>query len=151
MGRISTVREINAPASRVFHTVAHISEMSKALPHVESFEYLTEQESGAGTRFRETRSGPNGKPMVTELEVTEYAPNQRVRMVADTHGTIWDTVFEIDPSGTNSCRLTTTMDARSRSIMFKLMFPFIKGMIAKAMGKDMDLVQQHCESSSDEA
>ena len=31
----------------------------------------------------------------TELEVTEYVENDHVRMVADSHGTIWDTVFSV--------------------------------------------------------
>ena len=58
--------------------------------------FLSEVRTGVGTRFRETRL-MHGKERSTELEVTEYVENERVRMVADTDGTVWDSVFVVSP------------------------------------------------------
>lgn len=85
MGSTTVTRTIAAPADKVFQTVAHIEEFSKALPHIVGVEFLTETHTGVGTRFRETRvmRGREGK---TELEVTEYVANERIRLVSDVEG-----------------------------------------------------------------
>ena len=75
------------------------------------FEFLSDTHTGVGTRFRETRV-MKGKEQPTELEITEYIENERVRMVADSHGTVWDTVFSVALYG-DGTRLTMVMDARA--------------------------------------
>ena len=142
MAWITVNRTIKAPICVVFGTVADIREMSKALPHVKSFEFLTDAATGVGTRFRETRL-MKGREEVTEIEVTEYVENDRVRMVADSHGTVWDTVFSVSSDGTKTA-LTLTMDARPHTLTARMMTPLIRGMVAKAVEKDMDLVKAHC-------
>lgn len=143
MKSITVTRTINAPIEKVFGTVADIRQFEQALPHVIGHEFLSEQESGVGTQFRETRV-MKGRETVTELEVTEYVENDRVRMVADTNGTVWDTVFTVTTDGTTTT-LVTTMQARAYKLLPKLLNPLIRGMIAKAVGKDMDLVKASCE------
>lgn len=143
MTRITVTRTINAPIDVVFRTVADIREFSKALPHVVKWEFLSDVQSGVGTRFRETRL-MKGKEATTELEVTEHVENDRVRMVADTHGTVWDTVFSVT-SGDGNTTLAMTMDANAYKLLLKLMNLLIKGMITKAVEKDMDLVKAFCE------
>ncbi len=139
-------RSIRAPLEKVFSTVADIRQFSKALPHVVSFEFLSDMEIGVGTRFRETRL-MKGKESVTELEVTEYVENDHARMVADSHGTVWDTVFSVKEEEGHTV-LTMTMDARAYKLMPKLMNPLIKGMITKAVESDMDQVKAYCEKSA---
>ena len=144
MNRIQVNRTINAPVETVFNTVADIREFSKALPHVVKYEFLSDLQAGVGTRFRETRL-MNGKEAATELEVTEHVDNDRVRMVADSHGAIWDTTFIVAPQGTQS-KLTMTMDAKAYKLMTRMMNFLIKGMIRKAVERDMDLVKSYCEN-----
>ena len=86
-----------------------------------------------------------GKESTTELEITEFVDNDRVRMVADSHGTIWDTVFTVKPAGEGT-DLELTMDARAYKLLPKIMNPLIKGMIQKAVERDMDAVKAWCES-----
>ena len=145
--QIKVSRKIDAPLDTVFNTVAHIDQFSQALPHVAKFEFLSEKKKGVGTKFCETRTQANGKEMRTELEVTEYIPNDRVRMVNDTHGTIWDTVFVTKEIG-NQVQLEMVMDARAHKLMPRLINPLIKGMVQKQVEKDMDFVKQYCESQS---
>ena len=144
MTRTTVSQNINAPLEVVFKTVADIREFSQALPHVTKYEHLTDQKTGVGTRFRETRT-QNGKDTETELEVTEYIENERVRMVADSHGTVWDTLFTTEQER-NSVRLTLVMDAKAYQLMPRIINPLIKGMIKKAIEGDVELVKEFCES-----
>ena len=145
MTRIEVKRVIDAPISKVFQTVADIREFSKALPHVVDFEFLSDADSGVGTRFRETRD-MKGKKMTTELEITEFVDDQCVRMVADSHGAVWDTLFQVN-NESGQTELTMIMDAKPYQLMPKLMIPLTKGMIRKAVERDMDLVKNHCEAT----
>jgi len=80
----------------VFKAISDIANLPNVVPEIERIEFLSECVSGAGTRFRETRR-MLGKENVTEPEVTEYVENDRVRMVAGSHGTVWDSVFVVAP------------------------------------------------------
>lgn len=149
MPTIVVTRNINAPVGMVFETVANIENMSKAAPHIVGFEFISDTKSGIGTRFRETRL-MGDKAMTTELEVTEFEPGRRVRMVADSNGTIWDTLFEVAREGGSSL-LTVTMEARAYKLLSRLMNPLIKGIVRKAVEKDMDLVKAYCETHASTA
>ena len=82
--------------------------------------------------------------MTTELSVTEYEPNRKVRMVAESHGTIWDTTFEVEADGDRT-KLIITSDAISKALGPKIRNWLFKGMMARAVERDMDLVKAHCE------
>ena len=148
MTPIIVTRNINAAMGVVFATVSDIRQFSKALPHVVTFKFLSVVNRGVGTRFRETRL-MNGKEATTELEITEYVENDHVRMVAESRGTVWDTLFTVTSEG-GSTTLTTRMDAKSDKLFSQVMNPLIRGMIAKAVEKDMDLLKAFCESGQTE-
>ncbi len=144
MTQYHVTRTIDAPVDLVFRTVSDINHFSKAVPHIEKVEFLTEQRTGIGTRFRETRL-MNGRQAATELEVTEYVENDRVRMVADSHGTVWDSVFTVKPDDGRT-ELTLKMDGTAYKLVSKVMNAMIKNMIGKALEQDMDSVKTYCES-----
>ena len=143
MALLSATRTIAAPVDRVFDTVAHIENFRKALPSITNVQFLTESKTGVGTRFRETRV-MRGRESTTVLEVTEYQPNERVRLVSDAGGTIWDTVFTVKAAdgGTD---LSLAMDARPYKLAARIMNPLVSRMIRKAIEGDMDAVKAYCE------
>jgi uncharacterized protein YndB with AHSA1/START domain len=143
MGTMTIQRDIHAPAAKVFETVAHIDQFTQAIPDIVDVQFLSEQRTGVGTRFRETRK-MGKRDAVTDLEVTEYVENERVRLVADAGGTIWDTVFEIVDKG-EWTKMTMTMDSRPYRLLAKIFNPLIGPMIKSAVGKDMDAVKTFCE------
>jgi hypothetical protein len=57
---------------------------------------------------------------------------------------VWDTLFSVREER-GQTELTMTMDAKAYQLMPKLMIPLTKGMIKKAVERDMDLVKAHCE------
>ena len=147
MGRATTSQTIHAPLTTVFDTVAHIENFSKAIPDIVNVEFLSDVRSGVGTHFRETRL-MRGKEVSVELAVTEYVENDHIRIVSDTHGTVWDTVFTVEPAGGGGVELTLVLDANARKFLPRLMNPLIKGMIRKAMERDLDAVKAFCEEEA---
>ncbi|MCE2540939.1 MAG: SRPBCC family protein [Acidobacteria bacterium] len=90
MANVTVTRRIDAPADVVFRVVAHVEQFSQAVPGILRVEFLSEVKSGVGARFRETRM-MMGREASTELEVTEYVENERVRIVSEAGGALWDT------------------------------------------------------------
>lgn len=146
MTTLRASRDINAPLDLVFKTVSEINNFRKAIPHIIDVEFVTEQQSGVGTRFKETRE-MNGRKATTELEVTELEPNRHVRIVSEAGGTLWDTVFSVQQEG-DATRLEMVMEATPKSIAGKLSLPLIKGMIQRALEADMDAVRNYCEGQT---
>ena len=145
MAPITTTRYIEAPPESVFTVIADIGNWAKAVPDVIKIEMLSDITTGVGTRFRETRL-MKGKEATTELEVTEYLANQRIRIVADAGGTVWDSVHTVTPER-GGTELELSMDARPHTFLARLITPFIKPMLTKALAKDMDAVKVYCERS----
>ena len=142
---IAVSRTIQASPETVFHAVSDIESFPRIQPEVLSVEFLTESRSGLGTRFLETRQHGE-KEMVTELEVTEFVDNEKVRMVTDSHGTIWDTVFLIRPEGART-DLEIRMDARPHEPVSKITTRLFAGMFRSGMESYADLLKDHCESA----
>ena len=139
----TVTRTIAAPVTRVFETVSQIEHYSQAVPGIEKVEILSDTRSGVGTRFRETRK-MGGHEATAVLEVTELVENERVRLVSDEGGTKWDSVFSVKAAG-ESTELTLVMEAEPYTVKAKMMAPLMKGMLSKALEKDMDAVKEHCE------
>lgn len=152
MTRTRIVRMIDAPVDVVFDAVADASNFSEAVPDIVRVEFLGDSRVGVGTRFRETRV-MRGREASTVLEVTEYVRNERVRLVADAGGTVWDSLFTVAGVGEGDggvgegvrTRLELVMEARPYRVMARLMVPLMRRVVAKAVEGDMDAVKGWCE------
>jgi uncharacterized membrane protein len=144
MTRTSISISVDAPIEKVFAAVADVDTFPNRAEAIIHVELLSEQRSGVGTRFRETRT-IKGRESQTELEVTEYVENKCIRLVADQGGTIWDTIFVVERLDSET-RLDLTMDAKPYSLAAKLTTPLIKGMVAKFIRKDMEDLKAWCET-----
>ena len=148
MKTIVSERSIAAPLDFVFRTVSEIENFSKALPKIAKVEFVSETRSGVGTRFRETRV-MGKRQATTTLEVVECVPNDRIRLIADEMGTVWDSTFHVrEREGMTILRLT--MEARPRKWTSRVFLSLIRGMIVNALEDDMDAVKVWCERRSDE-
>lgn len=147
MTRTQLSRSIDAPIGVVFSTVADISNFSAAVPHIEDVEFLSETRTGVGARFRETRL-MGSRRATTELEVTEYVQDERVRFVSDAGGTVWDTTFSVEPEPDGrGTRLLMVMEARPHKLLAKLTTPLMKRVIARAIAADVDAVKAYAEAA----
>ncbi len=143
MSKRSIKRLINAPVDVVFRALTDIENFPEKNPDIVKVELLTDEKTGVGSRFRETRR-MNNKEGSTELECTEYIQDEKVRFVADQGGVIWDSVFFSSPVD-GGTELVLEMDARPYKLMPRLMLPLILGMVSKAVESDMDAVKSYCE------
>ena len=143
MARVTITRNIEAAADVVFQAVADPKQFAQAISGVTRLDFLSPSASGVGTRFRQSRT-LNGKEMTMDFEVTEYLPNQRVRIVNETHGTVWDSVFTVSPAASRTT-LTMVMNTRSRPLIARLLMPVICLLIRKSVAKDIDAVKTYCE------
>lgn len=146
LDRVTTTNrsiEIEAPVESVFDAVAHIDRFSEAVPSIREVEFLSEERRGVGTRFRETRE-MNGRETSSVLEVTDYAPNDRVRIVSDAGGAIWDTLFTTRATEAGT-ELGMVMEARPHTLLARISTPMIRGMVARAIEADLQAVKEYCE------
>ncbi|MGD8428220.1 MAG: SRPBCC family protein [Balneolaceae bacterium] len=143
MSQITVTRTIDAPVEMVFRTISDITHFSKAVPDIVDVDFLSEVKSGVGTQFRETRN-MNGREVKTELEVTEFKENDHIRLVSDTSGTVWDSIFTVREDNGRTL-LTLVMDAKPYKLLPKVTNPLMKSFIKKALEKDMDAVKKYCE------
>ncbi len=144
MTSVTVKRRIAASRETVFRSIAYVEGLPEVVPDILRVEFLGEQKTGIGTRFVETRR-MGKKEMATELEITEWVENERARMVADSHGTIWDTVFTVTPASEGH-ELTIAMDARAQKLMPRIMNPIFKGLFRKGLSKHIDHVKAWCEA-----
>ncbi len=146
MTKVSASREIEASRNVVFRAITDIENLPQTNPDIEKVEFLAEIRSGLGAKFRETRR-VNGRTDQTELEITEFEQNCRARMVADSHGTVWDSVFLIEPgSVSHRTRLTIEMDARPHQLLPKLLTPLMRGLFRRGLVRHVEAVAAYCES-----
>ncbi|NKB90575.1 MAG: hypothetical protein GKS06_20405 [Acidobacteria bacterium] len=148
MRRVVVTREINAPISTVFRVITDIERLPDTNPDIAEVEFLGSQRSGAGAKFRETRSS-NGRTMVTELELTECVEYERARFVADTGGTIWDTSFtfrEVTQGSGAATLLEIRLDATPHRLLARIMNPLIMGKVRSGMQEHTESLGAYCES-----
>ena len=142
--RWTSVRAVAASPERVFRAVADPEEFQRAIPGGSTVEYLTDRRTGVGARFRATRVR-NGRPEAFEQEVTAYEAGRRIRLVNVTHGTVWDSLFEVSGESAGTSRLALTMDARTERLLPRVVFRMIHGRVQKALDDDLDGVKAYCE------
>jgi hypothetical protein len=146
MSTITVTKSIKAPIELVFKTISDIRNFSKAVDDIINVEFLTSQEYGVGTKFKETRN-MNGRETSTELVVTELKENEYIRLVSDAGGTIWDSVFKVKEKD-GETELSLVMEAKPYKFLAKLITPFLKGMMKKALDKDLEATKNFCERKS---
>lgn len=134
---------INAPIEEVFKTISTPETFKESVPHILSVEFLSEQHSGIGTRFKETRM-MGKREASTVLEISELVTNSSIRMVSKAGGSTWDSEFTVseEPEG---IRLQLEMKAIPHNLFARMMNSMIAKMLNKAIAEDLEHVKAYCE------
>ena len=162
--QITTQRTIACSSARAFAAVTDFEVMPQISEDILGYEFPDDShnkkpEMYLGMEFRERRRMGTNTPLVTNLRVTEFrtqdesssseARHPHARMVADTHGTIWDTTFDVYPTSHASSRneviLKLSMHARAHEWVPKLINPIMQVLFRYGLNKHMDLVKVWCE------
>ncbi len=138
MTNVTVTRTISASVERVFQGVADVAGLPATNPDILDIEFLSQERVGVGVRFRETRR--TGK----QSAIIEYDAPRRMRMVADSHGIVWDTTFSVRATEAGTV-LTVSMDCRAHALLPKLLNPLMKGRYRKGPVTHVDALQSWCE------
>ena len=144
MAQHTVSQTIKAPSDRVFGVVAGIEAYPEVFPSVTKVDFISDQRSGVGTRFSETRLG-SGRDGTSEVEVVEYAQGDHIRLQDDHLGSTWDTTYTVqDQDG--STQLTLAVQAEPRKLMAKLTMALGMSGYRKNMEKHVAAIKAHCET-----
>ena len=145
--------DVSAPLERVFEVFTELDKAAERIPGITELELLTEGPVGNGTRWRETRVMFK-KEAVEEMWITGFEPPNRYTVEANSHGMLYQTLFEFEPieSGT---RVTWTFEGTPQTFGAKVMslfFGFLfSGVMKRCMLDDMVALKAACEGTGIEA
>ena len=154
---VKVSRTIAASAEAVFDTVASGRNYGKAIPDIDTVEYITPHEIGLGARFRETRRFDGWKAIfakvfalsATESEVIEFEEGRMLRLVTEEVGGYWYTTFTVTPiDGGSRTQLDMLVEVKPRNLLGKLISPLLKVAATKGIGADLDAVKAYVEAGS---
>ena len=143
-------KDIDAPAARVFAISSDFENAASRVSGIQSVEVLTDGPVGIGTRFKETRVIFK-REATEEMEVVEFEPPHRYRLLAESCGTRYETDIIVTPDGDDRCRLEFRMRpeplTRLAKVLSFVMRPMIKSML-RLMDKDLEDVKRAAESQN---
>ena len=154
--KVTVVRSMECTSERAFQAVTDFDVMPQISADIMRYEFVDDPPIHLHMKFSETRRMGKDSELVTHLEVTEYNPTepQHARMVADTHGTIWDTTFDVRPMSTSSSFtnegkeevvLEISMVARAHELVPKLLNPILQVLFRMGLNSHIDQVKAWCE------
>ena len=82
--------------------------------------------------------------MTVACEVTEFVENERIRVVAEGHSGVEDTLFVVRPIDSQA-ELTISLDVRARSLLDRIRILSMGGEFRKSVENAEYFVTEHCE------
>lgn len=142
MAQMQMVREVDAPVERVWEVMTDLEAAPQVLRGVTSIQRLDDGTAfGVGTRWRETRT-MGGRSATEDLEVSDVVPGRAYTVTADSHGTAYTSTLAVEPVDEHRSRLSMTFDARSRTLMSRILSATIgrlfTGATRRALQADLD-------------
>jgi uncharacterized protein YndB with AHSA1/START domain len=139
--RIEVSRHVAAPASRVWDVITDLGGSPEVLASVTRIELLEGPDPlEVGTRWRETRS-MFGREATEEMTVTAVEPGRSYRVVAENHGTRYESTMAVRPQGEDDAVLSMTFSAEATSLASKVMSTTVGrlfvGSTRKALEQDL--------------
>lgn len=148
MSTLTVNLQVNAPIEKVFEVFTELDKAEERIPGITKLELLTEGPVGVGTRWRETRVMFK-KEAAEEMWITGFHPPSRYMVEANSHGMLYETLFEFDASGSGT-QVTWTFTGTPQTLGTKMMGPILglvfNGVMKKCMNQDMEALKAVCEA-----
>lgn len=150
--QIEVSREIGAPAERVWGLITDLPNSPSVMTAISSVEILSGgPEFGVGTRWRETRT-MFGREATEEMEVRDVDPGRWYTVTAESHGTRYESRFEVFPAGDHACILRMTFAGEPTSTVSRVMSATVGRLFAgatrKAVEQDLADIASAAEAGS---
>ncbi len=140
--------DIDASAQDIWTIITDIDGSSKHISGIQKIEILDRPTNGfVGLKWRETRI-MFGKEATEVMWITDAVENESYNTRAESHGAIYITRFNIEPSGKGN-RLTMTFEGQAQTFFAKVMNVIfghmMKSSIRKALLEDMKDIKVSAE------
>lgn len=150
MANVTVSSQVAAPLQETFDVFTAIEKSEERIPAITKLEMLSEGPFGNGTRWRETRLMMK-KEATEEMWVTGFDPPKSYTVEAQSHGSLYQTLFTFEPSGSGT-QVTWSFDATAQSFFAKVTSPIFgllfKGMMRKCMLEDLEALRDVCEGKA---
>ena len=150
--KVTVQRTMTCSAERAFEAVTDFDVMPQISSDVLRYDFVDDPPMHLNMKFSETRKMGKDE-LVTHLQVTEYTKDSsqpHARMVADTHGTIWDTTFDVVPGEKDGdVVLVIAMHARAHQLLPKLLNPIMQVLFRFGLNSHIDQVKVWCEKKQE--
>lgn len=142
MAQMRLVREVDAPAERVWEVMTDLEASPETLRGVTSVERLDSGTGfGIGTTWRETRTLMR-RTATEEMSVSAVEPGRSYTVTADNHGTAYTSTLTVEPIDAHRSRLSMTFDARARTLVSRILSATIARLFVRstrrALQADLD-------------
>jgi uncharacterized membrane protein len=139
MGTYEIRDTIDAPADKVFAIFADLPNAANNIESILGIEFLSEQRSGLGTRWRETRK-MFGKEATEEMWISGWRPGSGYTVSCVSCGCDYETDLSFTPNASGT-EVVIRLSIKPRTFMARLLSPLgrlFAGTFKKCMLKDID-------------
>ena len=151
--KVTVQRTMACSSQRAFDAVTNFQVMPQISADIVGYEFVDEPPMHLNMKFSETRKMGKDNELITHLQVTEFEKDTEqphARMVADTHGTIWDTTFDVTPGEKEGqVVLTIAMHARAHELFPKFLNPIMQILFRFGLNSHIDQVKIWCEKKQE--
>lgn len=130
---------IKAPMEKVFEYFSDIQKAEERIEGINKIEILSDEKSGAGLKWRETRT-MFGKEATEIMWITDFNPPVTYSVEAESHGMKYHSTYTFDQEGDNTM-VEMVFEGTPVSLWAKISAPLFgvvfKGATKKALQKDM--------------
>jgi uncharacterized protein YndB with AHSA1/START domain len=112
--------------------------------HLEAYERIGGNPTGAGSRFRE-RLVLSGSSFTVEIEVTRYEPPAAAESRFATNGVELHNVYALEPEGAGT-RLTQSLDAHASSFGARMVIPVVRPRLERKLTEDLERLKATLEA-----
>jgi carbon monoxide dehydrogenase subunit G len=145
--------QVSAPIERTFEVFTELEKAVERIPGITELELLSEGPFGEGTRWRETRLMFK-KEAVEEMWVTGFDPPNSYTVEANSHGMLYQTLFEFLPEG-DKTTVRWTFNGTPQTLGTKIMSPILgllfNGVMKKCLQGDLDALRDAAEGEAPSA
>ena len=136
--QIDVNREIGAPAARVWEIITDLPNSPAVMSAITRVDILEGADQfGVGTRWRETRT-MFGREASEVMSVSALDPGRSYTVLAESHGTRYESTFEVIPAGEHACVLRMTFAGEPTSPVSRVMSATVGRLFAGATRKAVE-------------
>jgi carbon monoxide dehydrogenase subunit G len=146
--KVSAREEIRSDRDSVFTVFTDLEGAVQRIEGIKSIEFLSEEKSGLGVRWRETRV-MFGKEATEDMQITALTEPDSYVVEAESHGTHYTSVFSFRDSEAGTTEVTWEFEGRPLSLFAKIMAPLgflMWGSMRKMLQKDLADLKQSIEA-----